>query len=422
MSNQSHGPAVQQVTRRSAGSRLAGLLAGLPAAWQGAVYASDAPEKPNARLGFVAIQSCSPIVIGHEKGFFRKYGINSSPIKENGWAAVRDKLISGENQGTHFKFSQAIASLLGAFGAPKIPIISPWTLARNGSVFLVSLRVAERPGATPQSWAAAVRKSQQSGTPFTIAIPTPIGFHAMIYRYLLATAGLHPDKDVKFITLPPAQMVQNMRIGGMSACAMVEPWGVRGVREKVAYVAFYGNDIWPGHPIKSFSFLEKFANENPKTVRAILRGLHDASQWCDNPANQPELAKILSVTNYLNSPPDTILPGLRGHFDYGTGKVLDNPAQRLRFSQDNCNYPQAKEMMWFVTQFRRWGFLDGMPDYQAAVKRVCRTDIYTAAMKSAGFSAFKPEDKAISVIDGKIFNSAEPEKYAASFAVNSIKR
>jgi nitrate/nitrite transport system substrate-binding protein len=414
--------ATRPITRRVATGGVAGLLAGLPEAWRGAVYASEAPEKPNVRFGYVAVQSCAPIIIGHEKGFFKKYGVASSVSKENGWAAIRDKLSSGENQASHFKHSQGVSTSLGIGGSARIPIVSPWTMTRNGSVFLVSLRVADKPNADPKSWVTPIRKARQAGSSFVIALPIPAGFHAMMYRYVLGAAGIRPDVDMKFIILPPAQMVQNMRVGAMSACAMVEPWGTRGIREKVAYVAFFGNDYWPGHPIKTLAFLERYANENPKTVLAVLRGMHDASVWCDNPANHPELARILSSTNYLHSPPDTFLPILRGHFDYGMGKVVDKPAHRLRYSQENCNYPQPKEMMWFLTQYRRWGLLAAPPNYQAAVKQVCRTDLYIAAMKGIGFTAYKQDDAPFSVVDGKVFNPAEPEKYAASFAVNAMKR
>jgi nitrate/nitrite transport system substrate-binding protein len=419
--------AASRLTRRQfvsssiAATALSLLYAGLPARWSGAVYASDTPEKEDLRFGIVAIASCSPIVIAHEKGFFKKYGIRSTLSMENGWAAARDKLISGENQASHFKYSQGLASNLGVSGAPKIPMISPWTLARNGSAFLVSLRVQEKPTRDPKTWVPLVQNAKKAGAPLTIALPLLAGFHGMLYRYFLATAGVDPDKDCRFIVLPPAQMVQNMRVGAMSACAMVEPWGTRGVQEKVAYIAFYGNDLWPEHPVKACTFLEKFGEQNPKTVLAVLRALHEASIYCDDMGNRPELAKILSVTNYLNTPVNSLLPSLLGKYDYGDGKIVDDPRHVIRFHKDNSNYPQPKEMAWFVTQFRRWGLIQGMPDYQAVCRQVCRPDIYEEAMKGIDFSAYKQDDSPIAFFDGKSFNPSSAEKYANSFAINSLK-
>ena len=44
----------------------------------GRVWASDAPELSALKFGIIALTDCSPIVIAHEKGFFKKYGINST--------------------------------------------------------------------------------------------------------------------------------------------------------------------------------------------------------------------------------------------------------------------------------------------------------------------------------------------------------
>src|SRR3569832_742095 len=77
------------------------LLAKLPARWTGGVYASDAPETTKLKFGMIALTDCSPIVIAHEKGLFKKYGIESTVAKGANWAAIRDNLSSGDLQGTH---------------------------------------------------------------------------------------------------------------------------------------------------------------------------------------------------------------------------------------------------------------------------------------------------------------------------------
>src|SRR5438270_1943471 len=69
---------------------LTALLAGLPKGWAGRVFASGAPETTKLRFGMIALTDCSPIVIAHEKGFFKKYGIDSTVAKGANWAAIRD--------------------------------------------------------------------------------------------------------------------------------------------------------------------------------------------------------------------------------------------------------------------------------------------------------------------------------------------
>jgi acylphosphatase len=40
-------------------------------------------EKPNLKIGFIALTDCAPIVIAKEKGFFAKHGLNVDALKEN---------------------------------------------------------------------------------------------------------------------------------------------------------------------------------------------------------------------------------------------------------------------------------------------------------------------------------------------------
>src|SRR5512146_1785705 len=54
------------------------------------VLGASQPEVTDVRFGIIALTDCSPIVVAHEKGLFKKYGINSTIVKQASWAAVRD--------------------------------------------------------------------------------------------------------------------------------------------------------------------------------------------------------------------------------------------------------------------------------------------------------------------------------------------
>src|SRR3989442_5243553 len=85
--------------RRAGGASVAaGLMAGLPSGWTGGIYADDSPEMPNMRFGMIALTDCSPIVIAHEMGYFKKFGINSVVSKETSWAVILAKLTLRGNQ------------------------------------------------------------------------------------------------------------------------------------------------------------------------------------------------------------------------------------------------------------------------------------------------------------------------------------
>src|SRR5262245_4077928 len=122
-----------RVTRRKflETTSAAALLAGLPASWAGGVYAADGPETPKVRIGIIALTDCSSIVMAHELGLFKKYGIESTISKEASWAVIRDRLTLGENQATHMLLGIPYAATMGLQGSPVKPMIIPMYLNRN---------------------------------------------------------------------------------------------------------------------------------------------------------------------------------------------------------------------------------------------------------------------------------------------------
>lgn len=408
----------RDLLRVGAAGALAGVL-GPRLSRARAATRGDAPELTEVSLGIIAVQSCAPIVVALEKGFFKKHGLEARIRKETSWAAARDKLVSGENHASHLKFAQPFASTLGLLGAPKVPMIAPFTLSRRGSVFMFAAQLKGKLTADPKTWKATIDEWKGRGEPFTIALPLPFGFHGLMYRYFLATAGIHADKEIKLITLPPAQMVQNMRVGTMQACALVEPWGVRGVSEKVSLIAMYGHELWQDHPVKTLGMLESFAEQNPKTARAILRAVKEAAVWCDQASNRAELVRILATPSYLNSPAEALTPALAGRFDWGDGRTQTEPRFAIDYSSDTSAQP--REAKWFLTQFRRWGMCEGELDYDAVVARVTRPELHAEAMKELGAKAAAPSEEPLRFFDGQSFDPKHCAEYAKSFAIHSLK-
>lgn len=404
-----------------AASSAATLLKGLPGGWAGSVYADDSPETPNMRFGMIALTDCSPIVMAHELGFFRKFGINSVVSKEASWAVIRDKLSLGENQATHMLIGMPIASTMGLAGSPKKPMIIPWLMNRNGQAISLKTEWKGKVGADPKAIKPFVQQAQNLGEPLTFAMTFPPGTHAMWMRYYLGAGGINPDKDISLITVPPAQMVANMKIGKMDGFCVGEPWGARAIADGIGFTSVSTQDMWKDHPEKVCAFLAEFADKNPNTVKAVLKALNEASVWLDDLNNRPEQCQIVSKPTYINCDPQTILGRLQGHYDYGDGRKKEDPNYMI-FSSRNCNYPQPKYAKWFLTQYRRWGLLKGTPDYDGIAKQVMRPDIYEEAMKEIGYSHGGLNNDKETLFDGATFDpTGDLEAYAKSFAVNNLK-
>lgn len=397
------------------------LLGGLPRGWVGSVYASDAPETAKLRCGIIALTDNSPLVIAAEKGFFKKHGVDVTIAKGANWAAIRDSLSTGDNQLTHMLLGMPIASTMGLLGSPKKPMVIPWILNRNGQAITLKAEWKGKVKADPKAIQPFLAESKKKGEPLTFAMTFPPGTHAMWMRYYLAAGGINPDKDISLITIPPPQMVANMKVGKMDGYCVGEPWNARAIADKIGFTSILTEDIWQDHPEKVCAFSAEFAEKNPKTVKACLKGLHEASVWLDKLENRPEQCEIVSRPTYINCEKDIILGRLEGKVDYGDGRTKDNKNYMI-FSERNCNYPQPAYAKWWLTQFRRWGMVTGAPDYAGVAKQVMRGDIYAEAMKEIGVTDRKQDDTAWTMFDGVKFDpKGDLEAYAKGFAVNNAK-
>ena len=407
--------------RSAKGAALTALFAGLPKGWLGTAYASDAPETTKLRCGIIALTDCSPFVVGSEKGFFKKYGVDVTITKGANWAAIRDSLSSGDNQMTHMLIGMPIASTMGLLGSPKKPMIIPWLVNRNGQAISLKSGLKGKVGADPKALKPFVEQAKKLGEPLTFAMTFPPGTHAMWMRYYLAAGGINPDKDVALITVPPAQMVSNMKIGKMDGFCVGEPWNARSIADKIGFTSVTTQDIWKDHPEKVCAFTAEFAEKNPKTVKAVLKGLHDTSVWLDDLNNRPEQCAIVSKPNFINCDKDTILGRLQGKMDYGDGRTMQDEFY-MHFSKRNCNYPQPAYAKWWLTQFRRWGMVSSAPDYEGVTSKVMRGDIYTEAMKEIGVTDRAQDDAGWEMFDGVKFDpKGDLEAYAKGFPVHSMK-
>ena len=129
-------------------------------------------------------------MIAHEKGFFKKYGINSTVAKGANWAAIRDALSNGDIQATHMLIGMPIASTMGLLGSPKKPMVIPWMLNRNGQSITLKAELKGKVAADPKALKPLVMEAKAKGTPMTFAMTFPPG-HPRHVDALLAGRRRH---------------------------------------------------------------------------------------------------------------------------------------------------------------------------------------------------------------------------------------
>jgi len=410
-----------RVSRRRfvAMSAATAVLAGVPARWSGGVYASEAPETPKVRIGIIALTDCSSIVMAHELGLFKKHGIDSTISKEASWAVIRDRLTLGENQATHMLIGMPYAATMGLLGSPVKPMIIPFYLNRNGQAITLTRTLLDKGAKTPAQIRPLALEAKAKGSPMSFAMTYPPGTHAMWMRYWLASGGINPDRDVTLITIPPPQMVANMRVGKMDGFCVGEPWNARAIVDGIGFTALTTQQMWKDHPEKVLAFTEEFATKNPRTVKAVMRAVLEASQWNDKLENRPRMAEVVSQPQYINCPKEIILGRLLGDYDYGDGRK-EKDKLYMTFFDRHTNFPLKSHGLWWLSQFRRWGMVKEAPDYHGIVNRVHRPDIFREVAKDLRIETPREDMKKETFFDGGVFDPADPEKYAKSFAVHSM--
>jgi nitrate/nitrite transport system substrate-binding protein len=395
------------------------LLAGLPLGWRGGAYASEGPENPKVRIGIIALTDCSSIVMAHELGLFKRHGIESTISKEASWAVIRDRLTLGENQATHMLLGLPYACTMGLQGSPVKPVIIPFYLNRNGQAITLTKALLEKGVKTPAQLRPLALEAKTKGNPMAFAMTYPPGTHAMWMRYWLASGNIHPDRDVSLITIPPPQMVANMKVGKMDGFCVGEPWNARAIADGIGFTAITTQQMWKDHPEKVLAFTEEYAAKNPKTVKAVMRAVLEASQWCDKLENRPRLAEVVAQPQYINTAKEVLLGRLLGDYDYGDGRK-EKDKLYMTFFDRQTNFPLKSHGVWWLSQFRRWGFVKEAPDYKGIVDRVHRPDLFREVAKEMGVETPREDMRKETLWDGVLFDPADPEKYARSFPIHAI--
>ena len=394
----------------------ASLMAMIPTPLRSTVWAagSDAPEKKEVRIGFIPLTDCSSVVMASVMEFDKKYGIKIVPTKEASWAAVRDKLVNGELDAAHVLYGLIYGVQMG-IGGPKKDMNILMSLNHNGQAITLSSKLHDkgvRDGATLK---ALMDKDKRE---YTFAQTFPTGTHAMWLYYWLAANGINPFTDVKSITVPPPQMVANMRVGNMDGYCVGEPWNNRAIVDKIGFTAETTQGIWKDHPEKTLGTTAEWVQKNPNTARAMTAAIIEAGRWIDaSLTNRQKTAETVADKSYVNTDKDVILARMLGRYDNGIGKTWDDPNAMKFYNDGYVNFPYLSDGMWFLTQHRRWGLLKSDPDYLAIARQVNRIDIYKEAAAATKTPLPKDPMRTARMIDGVTWDGKDPKKYAGDFKI-----
>jgi nitrate/nitrite transport system substrate-binding protein len=356
-----------------------------------------APEKKDLKIGFIPITCATPIIMAHPMGFYSKHGLNVEVVKTAGWAVIRDKTLNKEYDAAHMLSPMPLAITMG-LGSTSVPYTVPAIENVNGQA--ITLAIKHKDKRDPKDWKG-----------FKFGVPFDYSMHNYLLRYYLAEHGVDPETDVQIRSVPPPEMVANLRADNIDGYLGPDPVNQRAVYDGVGFLHLVSKEIWDGHPCCAFAASKEFITTMPNTYAALLRAIIDATAFASKAENRKQIAEAIAPANYLNQPPVVVEQVLTGTYADGLGNVRTD-AKRIDFDP----FPWQSFAIWMMTQMKRWGQIKGDVDYRAVAEQVFLSTGTAKLMQEMGLSPPTNAYKSFTVM-GKVFDPTKPDDYLKTFAI-----
>jgi NitT/TauT family transport system ATP-binding protein len=375
---------------------------------------------------FVPLVDCAVMVAAREKGFMRERGIDFELVREPSWASLRDHLNLSYVDCAHALAPLPIASTLGVAHV-EAEMVVPLVLSRGGNAITLSIdlvRDIEQAGGASAESAAAwseglARVVRSRDKPLTLAMVHPFSGHNFELRYWLASAGLHPDRQLRIVAIPPPLVVDSLAAGHIDGFCVGEPWSSVAVELGIGRIVATKAQIFP-HGVEKVLAVRPALAGRPQ-LRMLNEGLLCAASWVDEPANHSEIAAILARPEYLDLSAEIIRRSLEGRLALGDGATLHDP-DFLYFQRYGANAPAQEEALWIYAQMVRWGQIPMNAELQRRAAAVFRPDLYRDA---AGLSNEAPASSGaapaarVTSFDRIEFAGSDVDAYLERFALHT---
>ena len=336
------------------------------------------PRSRPLRIGYVALTDAAPFAVAQELGLYKKFGLNVSLSREVGWATIREKIIYGEIDAAHALAPMLWATHLGIDSAP-CPVLTGLVLSQHGNAITLSQRLWDA-GVRDVSSLAQEARRRVGERRLTLGVVFRQSSHHIFLRSWLRSGGLDPDRDVRLVVVPPAQMFRNLAAGTIEGYCAGEPWNTLAVQAQLGWCSTWGAAQTESPLEKVLLVTERFARERSNEHQALIAALIEACAWCDEHANRAELAEILSRPDYLNQPITVLEPSLTGRFDSGHGIVQTAPDFHT-FHHGRINAPTLGKAQSLQRELVEENLVGATQVYPALPARLFREDIFLSAQQ-----------------------------------------
>lgn len=331
------------------------------------------------RVGFVPLKDSAPLIIACELGLFAKHGLKVELKRELGWANIRDKIIYGELDAAHALAGMPFAITFG-LGCVPCECVTGLVLNLHGNAITLSTALWE----SGVRDAASLREQIVKSSPrkiYTFGVVFPFSSHNYLLRQWLAKAGIHPDRDVRIVVVPPPQMVANLQAGTLDGYCVGEPWNSVAVHNRIGWCVAASSQLAPGHPEKVLLVRREFAEKRAPEHLALIAALVEACEYCDRAENAGEVMSILARREYLNISRSLLELRLGDRLDSGHDKVRALKDFQI-FHRDEANDPSQQKAAWVIQSIVQSGLVPDRTKFpMSRALRIFRPDIFTEAQQ-----------------------------------------
>jgi NitT/TauT family transport system ATP-binding protein len=275
-------------------------------------------------------------------------------------------------------------------------------LGLNGNAIVVSAALYAVIGAhavgdlaDPKVTAAALARivaarKQRGAEPLTFGMVFPFSSHNYQLRTWMAAAGIDPDRDLRLVVLPPPYMADALAKGQLDGFCVGAPWASVAVQAARGHILHFGVDLIARCPEKVLAVRSRWAADNGRILKRLVRACARAAAWCAAPEHRTELVEILAAPERLCIERATIAGSVDGRLLTAPDGATRAHAQFFILDGAAALRPDRRHALWLYAQMVRWKQVEPSAGAAAKASEVYRADLFDAALSGVedGIGAF----------------------------------
>jgi NitT/TauT family transport system ATP-binding protein len=383
------------------------------------------------RVGYIPLVDAAALIVAVDRGFAAAEGLTVELVREVSWSNVRDKLNIGLFDAAHLPSPVAVASSLG-IGHVRVPLIAPFNLGINGNAITVSPLLYSAlsdladgdladPKVSSRALARVVAERKTRGAdPLTFGMTFPFSHHNYQLRFWMAAGRIDPDEDVRLVVLPPPYMVESLASGHVDGFCVGAPWNSVAVDAGVGRILHLGCEIMTRVSEKVLAVRERWADENPSTLAALIRALACAAEFVDAVGNRSVVAT--TVAQRLGVSAELVVRTLNGVLKIAPDGSTRANDRCLIIGRPGASRLDAVQAAWAYAQMARWGQAPVSEELRGHVQSVYRPDLYDAALGGTPAPFDSDSRDGIGAFVGPDFVASDIAGYLAAWRITSPGR